>query len=149
MKVSDLKVDATKEIEGVWVPWEGARFKIARNNNPRYLRIVAQLREEKRATLRGGGLTEEETVEIWRRAAAETLLVGWDGIENDDGTPKVWSKEAAYALLSEPGLQDLGDFVAAVSARRELFRNAAAARDLGNSVSSPGGGGSTEKTPTA
>ena len=39
------------------------------------------------------------------RLLAETVLVDWDGIDDDDGEPLEYSKEIAEELLSDPDLE--------------------------------------------
>lgn len=93
--------DEQKEVEGAWIPLsETARIRIARMGNPQYAACVKRLA----LPFRSGGVLDEDIPDsVWkqitREAAAETILVDWEGVTRD-GEPLPYSKEEALKLLT-------------------------------------------------
>ncbi len=116
--------DRQAEQDGVWVALgEGARVKVARFNNPRHRAVLDRLRRPYRSLLMAGrDLPDDVAESMTIEATAETLLLDWDGIE-DNGTPLPFSKDNARRLLAD--LPDFRDAVAFLSMQAETFRREA------------------------
>lgn len=69
------------------------------------------------------------------RAYAEQVVVGWDGMFADDGSPMPFSAEAVLVILADPLFAHVYDWCATCASID--FTAATETRDLGNS-----GGGS-------
>lgn len=116
MKFSDIKIDSTKHDNADWVDnipeFQGVRFKVraAENNDWRKLRQVLVDAIPRKHKV-GGRLRPEDQDRLIAILLRDTSLVDWDGLENDDGTPLAYSREAADKFLTEP---DFGKFREAV-----------------------------------
>jgi len=115
LNINSLRTDKAKVNNGVWVEDDhGARFLIARWANENMREFVRPILEERKRVL---GLREvnDENMKLWQKeldaaevkAMAQTILLGWEGIVDDDGQPVPYSHEQAYAWLSDPELEDL------------------------------------------
>jgi len=122
MKIySEFKTDEKLEAEGNWLDvGEGGFLKIARLGNKAYKTKLKQLREPFKAyTVRGQDIPDAEADDIVRRAMAETILVGWKGMEDEEGKPLNYSPEAAYKALS--GQKDLVELIMVFAADKDNF----------------------------
>lgn len=101
------------ETEGVWQDLgDGGRVKVARLGNPKWQRAYNKLPHGLRNAASSGRLKGAQADEFDKRNArvlAETILLDWDGMEEEDGTPIPYSVEAA-----EQALFELKDFRTAV-----------------------------------
>jgi hypothetical protein len=80
--------------------------------------------------------SQSASIEAELLAASEALIVGWSGLEDDDGSDLPYSPSVAYRILSheEAALDDV------LTQSRTLAESRQEARDRaeGNSASSPG-----------
>lgn len=104
-KISSLKTDTKRETEGVWHDWyAGARLKVARARNPRFVAKIRKLSRNLRGIGRRGlrdDAAMEQLEDITRKAYAETILLDWSGLAGDDGKEIPYSKETAYDWLTK------------------------------------------------
>ncbi len=102
MKFNKLVADPKKEVEGVWVDVvEGCRLKIARLGNPEYDKVMQRLTKPHRRLMRRGDLAGDLMQDIVRRTMAKTILLDWEGIEDDDNKPIEFSPGEALKLLKK------------------------------------------------
>jgi hypothetical protein len=120
MKLSKFRADSPAAVEGVWYDLgDGARVRVARWNNPRFLKA-----RQKSAT-RGGMLTRqrpdfEEAEALLIDVVAETILLDWQGFVEDDGETAIpYSIERAKQALIE--CRDFYDQIISLSQSAELF----------------------------
>lgn len=122
MDLLNLRTDLNKEQEGTWVDiGKGARLKIARIGNPAYKETFRRLTKPYQRQMRTGNLPDEVAEKILARCLAESVLVGWEGLEMD-GEPIQYSRKAAMDLLMNPQLKDFRDLVTELANEVELFR---------------------------
>jgi hypothetical protein len=60
---------------------------------------------------RGGQVDYEQRQQITARTLADTVLLGWEGLEGDDGQPLPYSPETAKDLLLDPQMLAFRDAV--------------------------------------
>jgi hypothetical protein len=121
MKLSKLKVDAKKETDGVWVEvGEGLELLIAGADNPEYRKYRDKLVKPFIRRVRTNLMSAEDTEDITRRAMARYVLLGWRGLEDDDGNPIQYSEKKALEILRES--RELFNIVADFASDRALFR---------------------------
>lgn len=118
-----FKTSDQAEEQGVWVPLSAtARIKVARTQNPRHSACLKRLTTPYlKPGMRTSDLAEEVFTEIARRASAETLLVGWEGMLDQNDQPMPYSVEAAYDVL---GMKDFYALVYQAASSFENFREA-------------------------
>lgn len=115
VKLTDLMVDKEKMEKGTWkdfIPFPGVavRLLVASNNNIIYLKAVAACIREHLKEFRED-VTGQAENEIVKPAVAKHILLGWEGIDDDQGKPISYSYEAALGILNTPELFHLYEFV--------------------------------------
>lgn len=112
------------ETQGVWREIEdgAAKLKIARFNNPDHVSTLQKLRLEHEEELRNPDTEEAQklTLELSTRAMAQSVLVGWEGILDEEGKELPYSAEAAFELLTE--LDEFSGLVFNLSLENEQYR---------------------------
>jgi hypothetical protein len=92
------------EIEGTIMEVGEAKLTIARIGNKKYSRKLSKLYERNRKLLeRKDDSADALSDKIMIEVLSETILLGWEGIDDEDGKPMPYSKENAVKLL---GLKD-------------------------------------------
>lgn len=115
MKLSEIKVDATAVESGQWIgdiPEMGnLRLLVRGLNNSDYKRMSAKLyAATPRAERPGGRLTPEAGEKLQARCLAATVLIDWDGLEDDNG-PVAFASDLALKLLLDPSYAAFRDGV--------------------------------------
>ena len=119
------KTDRTLELEGTMMEYDDKtgniyHLKVARTtNNPHYETALTKfMRPYRKAMKAGKDITPEQAKSVTIKTYAESILLGWDEteIEDDDGSPFVYSVEHAMELLQDGDLRnDVADFAEDVS----------------------------------
>jgi hypothetical protein len=119
MKISQFKTNTQKEVDGVWVDLgQGARIKVARLGNPKYKAYFSKATKPYRHQLRAGTLSDEVAERILAECMAETVLLGWEGLEDESGNAIEYNTENAVEVLS---IKDFRDVVYAYADEMALF----------------------------
>lgn len=112
--------DATLEKEGVWVDiGEGARVRVARSDNPNFVKCLQSKAKPYRVQSRNRTLSDEVANKVLIETMAETILLDWDGIQKD-GKTLPYSKENAVLLLTD--LKDFRRIITELADESETFR---------------------------
>ena len=106
MKLSSIEVDPDKIEQGQWIgniPEDGdLELKVRGLQNADFRRLQGKLVEAvPRAKKVGGRLDPDEQDRVTNQCLAATVLLGWRGLEDDNG-PIPFSKEKARELLMDP-----------------------------------------------
>lgn len=117
MKLTSMKTDPAKVEAGMWIgdiPDMGdLKLKVRPIGNPDYQRLYGRLVDATPRQHKPGGVVDFETrQQISARTLAETVLLGWEGLEDDDGKPLPYTADKAKELLSDPNLSAFRDAVA-------------------------------------
>lgn len=155
MRLSLTKTDEGLERDGAWVGIRyGVEVRVARMGNPRAEAWRAQLSAEDRRLL--DNVREytkrpdfhraqlERVAELMRENLAETVLLDWREVEDDDGAPVPFSVDKAHEILAEYDWF-YQDVLEAATSRETFFQ--AEVRKTGKSSRKRSGGKSG--TPTA
>lgn len=123
---SEYQTDPKLEMEGVWHDLEdGGRIKVARLGNPRYQeayeKIPVAIRNAAQANRLKGAL-QKQFDEHLSRVMAKTILVDWEGIEDEAGKPLAYSAEDAEKILADPAMRDFKSYVFSLSNEAAYFR---------------------------
>lgn len=151
-RLKRLATDTSKASEGQWVEFCPAQddddtaleLKIARIGNPTYQRRLQELVRPHRRKVRMG--FDEDLEAHVKVAVAECCLVGWRGLEDDDGKPIAYSKEKSVEILTDAAYSDVLDFVMDVANDAAVYREQAIGEAAGNSRSSSTGSSTSAKT---
>lgn len=93
--------DKTKEQEGVIHEMgEGLKMRIARIGNPKYQKRFQALSKPHRRALRRGTLSDEIAEKLLVQCLAETIVLDWEGLE-EDGVEIEYSTENAVKILTD------------------------------------------------
>ncbi len=100
-KISKFALDETAEREGIWVDaGDGLRLLVARISSPAY---EEHLRQHSRTTSTRfrphvSFSAEEALEDAVMEGVAKHILLGWENLEEDDGTPIIysWGKALEY-----------------------------------------------------
>lgn len=136
MKLSEIAVNAAAIEAGRWVSvahtLPGVKFKVRGLNNADYRRLQAKLIAEIPRADRIKGLDPEIQDKINLALLIETVLTDWSGLENDDGSPLVWTKETSAHYLGNPNysvLRAAVEWAAAVVGEDDLVEAEEAAKN--------------------
>ncbi len=102
MKLSRFKTDAEKETGGVWYHvGAGLEILVARTRNTKFRERIRELMRPHLRSIRKGRVELDVVEDMNRQAVAETVLLDWRNLENDDGTKIPYSKEKALEVLKK------------------------------------------------
>ena len=120
-KLSKVKTDSKKEIEGIWEDYEeGIRLKIARMGNPLYDEEIYRL--SKPVLKRSREIPADELERISKQAVAKYILVDWENIEDDDGNEIPYSSEKALEYFNDHDLRGFYRDIILIANDRNRFR---------------------------
>jgi hypothetical protein len=145
----EIATDTVKETDGVWrEAGNGLRLKIARWNNPKYVRRINELQKPYQAQVRAGTLSDEKKAEIAAQAMSETILLDWDGMYAG-GEPLPYSRQGAAAILADPRYQSFFTIVMSFAQDEAAYRVEEVRTELGESldITSGGSNGATANGP--
>lgn len=133
MKLSDLYIDPAAENDGVFIPYKGVRWKIARAGNPRFNDAWSEQLRPLIVEHGGAGKIPDEAAErALAVASARAILVGWDGLVDAQENPVPYSEQKALELLTDVRLAHLARFVDQQSRMDANYRVAAMQAEAGN-----------------
>lgn len=142
VKLKSLRVDPAAEAEGVFLEYvPGLRLRIASTATRRFRDAMEAAMLPYRDLIRADQgkdkaerkFTDQMRTDLLREVVAEHVLVGWEGLEDDEGEAVPYSKAAALALLSDPGMHRLLSWIEAAAANEDVYRAERLERDRGNS----------------
>lgn len=112
MKLSQIKVNSAAINGGAWVsvPWlDGVRFRLRGLEQTGYQKRRADLIREAMLQAKIAGTPPDQVVTVDQEIEAfvERLMIDWEGLTDDDGTPIPYSPEAALQYFKDPDLIDL------------------------------------------
>lgn len=107
-----IRQDIDRAAEGEWEKFgEGIEFLIAGTASPAYQEALRQLMRPHVRDVRRGSIEPAVVEEVTIRAAAQTLLLDWRNIEDDDGNDLSYSSDKAYEIMSDPAYREVYEFV--------------------------------------
>lgn len=120
--------DENKKVNGEWVDFCGARFKIASQRSEKYVGAINRLMKPYAKQIKNNTLTPEQNESLLCAAMAEGLLLDWEGVGRiDEATGKAaelpYSVENAKTVLKEN--YELREFVAEYSEQLDNFKREA------------------------
>lgn len=110
----------TREREGVWVDYMEGQLLIARIGNPHNLKVFAKHRQPYKRQLLRGTVAQDVQAKIVCKTYAESVLLGWRGIKDDEGNELKYTTELAEQVLLND--IDLREFVESVGQESATFR---------------------------
>lgn len=112
--------DEDKETNGVWEDLtEDVRIKVARIGNTRYQKVLQRLMKPHRRAVRRGTVDDSIIEKCVIKAIAETVLLDWEGLE-EDGKKIVYSQATAERLLND--FREFREQVTEIASEIESFK---------------------------
>ncbi len=102
MNINAFEVDASSELAGIWKEiGPDASVKVARVGNSAYRALLRELMSPYRTAAGINSLSPERSDEILIKVIAETILLNWKGLIDDDETEVEYSVETALKWLTK------------------------------------------------
>lgn len=131
--LSKYAIDKNKETQGVWhAIGDGLKLKVARYNNPEYVRKYQELIGPHRNTIKAGTMSEEEKANLAADALSKTVLLDWDGLYIG-GKEIPYSTAEAKRILADTRYATFFGWVMDLAQSETAFREVEVARELGES----------------
>ena len=122
MKLSKYTQNLTAAKEGVEIDLgEGCTVRVARSGNEKYQAYLRQVLKPYEKQLRLKSMPDALFEKLYNEALAETVLLGWKGLEDDAGKEIPYSKEKAIELLSDPVYADFKELVLGLAGEQAVF----------------------------
>ena len=107
MKLSAIRINSAMREQGQWIDnipdLGGVKLKVRGVDNTDARRLRAKLVAEMPPTDKPRNvLTDEAAERLTVAILSESILMGWQGLENEDGTPIVFSIPQAAEILANP-----------------------------------------------
>ena len=139
-KISSIMLDLDRVEHGTWVKHpSGVTLCVASINSKAYKQAREQAMKPYLRDMRSGTLTYDDISEILKPAAAEHLLLGWRGLEDDQGKPIPYSVGKALEYFKDPRFDEFYRFVLEIAGEAEVYRQAVLEESEKNSSTSSGG----------
>lgn len=104
MKLSQIKINPAAEENGRWMDANGlygVAVKVRGLNNSAARAARTKIQEGFARKKMSDAEAERAQVEL----IADTILIDWRGVENDDGTALICDREAKIAIMSNPEMR--------------------------------------------
>lgn len=100
---SVFKTDKTLEREGIVLDYGDFKIKIARAGgaNIAFQRALAEKVRPYRRQIDAGTLPDDVAEKLFLEVYAESVVLGWEGVTDENGEPLPFTKENAVKLFSD------------------------------------------------
>lgn len=143
-----FKTDEALETDGIWIEYgvtdtgQPIRIKIARagGRNTAFSKALERATRPYRKAIQTGTLDNKTADNLYKDVFAETVVLDWINVEDQDGQPMDFKKENVVKLFND--LPDLFNDLREQAANVALFREEVLEGALGNSGKSSATGSS-------
>jgi len=119
-KLSNLKTDRDLSENGAWVPWiAGTRLRIARLSNSAFKAMYHRKTKPLERKMRE--IPDELQEEIIRKCVAHTVLLDWEGFDDDDGSPLEYTPEQGIEMFEDSEWEHLYSFVLETARKDDVY----------------------------
>lgn len=121
MDLKKFKTNQQSEQEGVWVPLDkGTKVLIARTGNPRYKEYLRNKLSPYRLQLKTNSMDEEVAQRIIIETLAKTILLDWEGIQ-ENGETIPYNYANAVDILTK--YKDFRELISTTAEEMDLFKD--------------------------
>jgi hypothetical protein len=106
--------------DGVWLVYSGAKLKIGRAGSTEWLKAQEDLERPFKKRIEKGTLSATIKRDINIRNVARTILLDWDGVQDEDGKKVAYTEEIGFTALQDD--PDLLEFVLDSALDNDNFR---------------------------
>jgi len=99
-----FKTSETHEQDGIWLDYgESGAIKIARAGgaNVRYVKRIEKLQKKYKRQIQLDIMDDADNVKIMREAYADTVVLDWKGVTNEDDEPMEFNKQNCIKLFTD------------------------------------------------
>lgn len=133
MKLSRIKTNLTKATDGVWHDGgDGLKLLVAMEGNSKSTEFARRLAKPFQKSINNGTIAREDIEDMNCKVLANTILLGWQNLQNDDGTPMEYSVEKAEEILRAPEYGEFMKMIVGMSREMALYRDDVEAEASGN-----------------
>lgn len=122
LDLDSFAVDPKMATEGVWAPYYGGQFLIARPGPEYQARLMELYMENKDLIGKGTPEGKAKDLEISKIAIGEKVLIGWKDICDKKKKVIPYTKERSVELMLNPAFYELQQFIENFSNIRENFQ---------------------------
>ena len=107
--------------DGIWKDYCGAKLKIGRAGSTEFLKAQEAAERPYRKKIDKGTLSSTIKREINLKALAESILLDWKDVADEDGKAVKYTTELGFEALEADG--ELLEFVMDIALENDNFRN--------------------------
>ena len=135
MRIKKLNLD--NMAEGVTVDLgDSSTVTVTSTNAKKYQDYISERLKPYRNGIKNKSIPDEQLGKIFSQitdqALADVVVLGWEGIQDENGKPIAYSKAKALELFTDPAYAEFKDLVAGLAAENETFRVATIEGVVGN-----------------
>lgn len=133
-----FKTNVALEKEGIWINYgensagKPIRIRVARSggSNMKYAKCMERLARPYRRQIQNETIEPEVLEDLLQKVYAETVVLGWEGVEDEQGREMAFTQENCLKLLKD--LPELFRDIQEQTQRAALFREAVREDDAKN-----------------
>ena len=125
MKLTKFKQNLVKAEDGATIDMgDGLKVTVARIGCKAYQDTIKKLTAPHQRAIRNKTLDDSVYEDIMNKALVETILLGWEGLEDEAGNVIPYSKDKAMELMTNPEYKDFKEAISDLANEQEVFRQA-------------------------
>lgn len=133
-----FRTDSDLEVSGIFLEYgenskkQPIRFKVARagGSNSKFDKVLAEKTKPYRGLLKNDSMDPKLAEKLVMHAYCESVLLGWEGVEDENGNELPFSADNAKKLFTD--LPDLFADIREQAGRAALFRQHILEQEAGN-----------------
>lgn len=116
-----INIDDTSSLtdDGVWIDFDGSKFKIAHWSNLKFQRTFTRLQQPYRKKIESGTIDPEVSKKLLCQAMADGIVIDWQNVTSKSGIV-TYSTDLAFKLLMSN--VSFREFVAEFATNIDNFR---------------------------
>lgn len=121
-KLNKFATNLTLAQEGTEIDLgDGLIVRIAKANNANYTKYMKMVLRPYERQIRTKGLDDQIFEKLYVEAIAETVWLGWRGLEDDNGVEIPYTKEKCIEILKDPQYEELKKLVLGLAEEAAVF----------------------------
>ena len=98
-----FKTDQNLATQGIWLDYGGFKILVAYagETNTNYRRVLASKMRPYLRQLKMGTLSDEKAHALYTEVYAESVILGWEGMEDEEGKKLPFTKENVIKVMND------------------------------------------------
>lgn len=122
LNLESIAIEPDLATKGVWADFAGGRFLLARIGAAYQQRLVELYNQHRDLIQTETAEGNAKAVDIYRQVYAETVLLDWDQIVDNDKNPVKYTPELGMKILQDPRQYELVAFIEQFVSRRSNYQ---------------------------